>query len=202
MGNTLSNAVARAMAVLERSAAMGVIVAAPTAGSAGVVPGAVLASAEAKNASQAELLAALWNSAAIGAIISRNATVAGAEGGCQAEVGAAAAMAAAALVELHGGTPKQALEAASIAIANLLGLVCDPVRGLVEFPCQDRNAIGVSDAFSAAQLALSNVGCPIPFDEAVSVMYSVGKAIPASLRETALGGLAQAPSCLACSGCN
>ena len=202
LGNTLSNAVARAMAVLERSAAMGVIVAAPTAGSAGVVPGAVLASAEAKNASQAELLAALWNSAAIGAIISRNATVAGAEGGCQAEVGAAAAMAAAALVELHGGTPKQALEAASIAIANLLGLVCDPVRGLVEFPCQDRNAIGVSDAFSAAQLALSNVGCPIPFDEAVSVMYSVGKAIPTSLRETALGGLAQAPSCLACSGCN
>ena len=111
-------------------------------------------------------------------------------------------MAASALVELHDGTPKQALEAASIAIANLLGLVCDPVRGLVEFPCQDRNAIGVSDAFSAAQLALSNVGCPVPFDEAVSVMYSVGKAIPTTLRETALGGLAQAPSCLACSGCH
>lgn len=202
LGETLSSAVARAMAVLERSAAMGVIVAAPTAGSAGVVPGAVLASAKAQGTSQQDLLNALWNSAAIGAIISRNATVAGAEGGCQAEVGAAAAMAASALVELHDGTPKQALEAASIAIANLLGLVCDPVRGLVEFPCQDRNAIGVSDAFSAAQLALSNVGCPVPFDEAVSVMYSVGKAIPTTLRETALGGLAQAPSCLACSGCH
>ena len=201
LGTTLTRAVARAMAVLERSAAMGVIVAAPTAGSAGVVPGAVLACAESLGSSEQDVLNALWCSAAIGAIITRNASVAGAEGGCQAEVGSAAAMAAAALVELHGGSAVQALEAASISIANLLGLVCDPVRGLVEFPCQDRNAIGVSDAFSAAQLALSNVGCPVTFDDAVSVMYDVGKAIPASLRETALGGLATAPSCLSCRAC-
>ncbi len=155
LGTTQASAVARAMAVLERSASMGVIVAAPTAGSAGVVPGCVLACAEALDATDDEISDALYAAAAVGLILSTSACVAGAEGRCQAEVGSAAAMASAALVQLHGGTPDQALDAASITIANLLGLVCDPVGGLVEVPCQDRNAVGVAAAFTGAQLALS-----------------------------------------------
>ena len=202
MGGTLTRAVAYAMAVIERSATMGVIVAAPTAGSAGVVPGALLACGEAVDAESAELSRALWNAAAIGKLISENASVSGAEGGCQAEVGTAAAMAASALVELLGGTVRQSLDAASIAIANLLGLVCDPARGMVEYPCQNRNAIGVAADFSAAQLALSGVTSPVPFDEAVDAMARVGRALPESLRETAQGGLAACPSvCAGCSGC-
>lgn len=205
LGQTLSQATAYAMAVLERSANMGVIVAAPTAGSAGVVPGAVLACAEALGLGEQQVTDALWTTAAIGALIAQNASVSGAEGGCQAEVGTAAAMAAAALTEMHGGSPQTCLEAASICIANMLGLVCDPVRGLVEYPCQLRNATGVANAMSAAQLALSGVASPLPFDEVVEAMRQVGQALPASLRETALGGLAAAPSaasaCVACRGC-
>jgi L-serine dehydratase len=202
LGGTLSKATAYAMAVLERSASMGVIVAAPTAGSAGVIPGSVLAVAEATRASDEAIEGALWNACAIGAIVARNASVSGAEGGCQAEVGTAAAMAASAIVEMLGGSPETCLSAASTAIANLLGLVCDPVRGLVEYPCQNRNAIGVANAMSAAQLALSGVIDPLPFDEVVDAMRSVGQSLPASLRETALGGLAAAPSaCTACKGC-
>lgn len=205
MGAALTRACAYAMAVLERSASMGVIVAAPTAGSSGVVPGALLAVAEEIDASDAQVEEALWCSAAIGAILARNASVAGAEGGCQAEVGSAAAMAAASLVELMGGTPEQALSAASTAISNLLGLVCDPVRGLVEHPCQVRNVIGVSNAISAAQLALSGVIDPLPFDEVVDAMLRVGHALPPSLRETALGGLAAEPAARTarnrCEGC-
>ncbi len=208
MGDTQTRAVAYAMAVLERSATMGVIVAAPTAGSAGVVPGATLAFAEARNLSDDELKLGLWTTCAIGAILARNASVSGAEGGCQAEVGSASAMAAGALVELAGGTPEQALAAASIAIGNLLGLVCDPVRGLVEYPCQNRNAIGVANAYSAAQLSLSFITNPIPFDEVVEAMHKVGQALPTALRETALGGLAACQSaqtahctgCISCSG--
>ena len=203
LGETLSKATSYAMAVLERSASMGVIVAAPTAGSAGVIPGSVLAVAEAVGASDDAVESALWNACAIGAIVARNASVSGAEGGCQAEVGTAAAMAASAIVELLGGDPKTCLSAASTAIANLLGLVCDPVRGLVEYPCQNRNAIGVADAIGAAQLALSGVIDPLPFDEVVGAMKSVGQSLPASLRETALGGLAAAPSaCGACRVCS
>ena len=202
MGAAQTDAVARAMAVLERSAAMGVIVAAPTAGSAGVVPGCVLAVAAALGADDDAVADALWCAAAVGLNIQTAACVAGAEGGCQAEVGSAAAMAAAALVQLAGGTPEQALCASSLAISNLLGLVCDPVGGLVEVPCQARNAIGVAAAFSAAQLALSGVGSLVPFDEVVRVMSEVGHALPATLRETARGGLATAPSaCAACGGC-
>lgn len=199
MGETLTCAVAYAMAVIERSASMGVIVAAPTAGSSGVVPGAVIACGEAVDASSAELARALWNAAAVGALISQNASVAGAEGGCQAEVGTAAAMAASALVELLGGTVEQCLDAASISIANLLGLVCDPARGMVEYPCQNRNAIGVASAYTAAQLALAGVTSPVPFDEAVDALARVGRALPESLRETARGGLATCPS--VCAGC-
>lgn len=202
MGDVQTDAVARAMAVLERSAAMGVIVAAPTAGSAGVVPGSVLAVADAIGADERAVASALWCAAAVGLNIQTAACVAGAEGGCQAEVGSAAAMAAAALVELLGGTPEEALCASSLAISNLLGLVCDPVGGLVEVPCQARNAIGVAAAFSAAQLSLSGVRSLVPFDEVVRVMSEVGHALPASLRETARGGLAVAPSAVAaCAGC-
>ena len=206
MGSTLTNCVAYAMAVLERSATMGVIVAAPTAGSAGIVPGALLGVAAAIKASDEQITKALWNSCAVGAILAHNASVAGAEGGCQAEVGSAAAMAASALCELMGAEPKVCLAAASTAIANLLGLVCDPVRGLVEYPCQDRNAIGVANAVSACQLALSGVIDPLPFDEVTSAMKSVGEALPQTLRETALGGLAAAPSAQTavsvCGSCN
>jgi L-serine dehydratase len=143
--------------------------------------------------------AGLWTAAAVGALVAQNASVSGAEGGCQAEVGTAAAMAAAALAEMHGASPKTCLDAAAIVIANMLGLVCDPVRGLVEYPCQLRNAAGVANAMSAAQLALSGIESPLPFDEVVEAMRQVGQALPASLRETALGGLAAAPS--ACSAC-
>ena len=205
MGAAQTDAVARAMAVLERSAAMGVIVAAPTAGSAGVVPGCVLAAADAVGADDDAVASALWCAAAVGLNIQTHACVAGAEGGCQAEVGSAAAMAAAALVELLGGTPEQALCAASIAISNLLGLVCDPVGGLVEVPCQARNAIGVAAAFSSAQLALSGVEWLVPFDQVVAAMSEVGHALPSRLRETARGGLAATPAaraaCAGCAGC-
>ena len=205
MGEVQTQAVARAMAVLERSAAMGVIVAAPTAGSAGVVPGCVLAVADAVGAGEKDVASALFCAAAVGLNIQTHACVAGAEGGCQAEVGSAAAMAAAALVELLGGTPEQALTAASLAISNLLGLVCDPVGGLVEVPCQARNAIGVAAAFSSAQLALSGVRWFVPFDEVVAAMAEVGHALPSRLRETARGGLAATPAaraaCAGCGGC-
>ena len=202
MGTVQTDAIARAMAVLERSASMGVIVAAPTAGSAGVVPGAILALAEHLQASKDDIADALWCAAAVGLCLSTSACVAGAEGGCQAEVGSAAAMAAAALVQMLGGTPAQSLDAAAITLANLLGLVCDPVGGLVEVPCQNRNAIGVAAAYSSAQLVLSGVKSLIPFDEMAKVMLSVGHALPASLRETAKGGCAQSPAALsACARC-
>ena len=205
MGEVQTQAVARAMAVLERSAAMGVIVAAPTAGSAGVVPGCVLAVADAVGAGEKDVASALFCAAAVGLNIQTHACVAGAEGGCQAEVGSASAMAAAALVELLGGTPEQALTAASLAISNLLGLVCDPVGGLVEVPCQARNAIGVAAAFSSAQLALSGVRSLVPFDEVVHAMAEVGHSLPSRLRETARGGLAVTPSaqaaCARCGAC-
>lgn len=145
---------------------------------------------------------ALYCAAAVGLILSTTACVAGAEGGCQAEVGSAAAMAAAALVQMHGGTPEQALDAASITISNMLGLVCDPVGGLVEVPCQARNAQGVAAAFTGAQLALSGVRSLVPFDEMAAVMLQVGHALPTTLRETAKGGIATAPSALsACARC-
>lgn len=206
LGSTQTEAVARAMAVLERSATMGVIVAAPTAGSAGVVPGCVLAVAPKlahdRDAIDTMIEEALYCAAAVGLILSTSACVAGAEGGCQAEVGSAAAMAAAALVQMHGGTPAQALDAASITLSNLLGLVCDPVGGLVEVPCQNRNAIGVAAAFTSAQLVLSGVHALVPLDEMAKVMLNVGHALPSSLRETAKGGIAVAPSALrACDRC-
>ncbi len=201
-GETRSKASAYAMAVLERSASMGVIVAAPTAGASGVVPGVLLSAAECLGSSDEELINALYTASAVGYLIMRNATVAGAEGGCQAEVGSASAMAAAALAELMGAEPKVALYAACIALSNMLGLVCDPIGGLVEAPCQMRNAGGASQAYTAVNLALSGVVSLVPFDEVIETMFRVGKQLPSSLRETAEGGLAITPSaCELCARC-
>lgn len=201
-GPVLQRAVTYAMAVLEVNASMGLIVAAPTAGSSGVVPGLLLALQEEYHLSDEQVLEGLFNAGAIGYLAMRNATVAGAVGGCQAEVGVASAMAASAAVELMGGQPEQCLSAASTVLMNMLGLVCDPVGGLVEYPCQNRNAAGVANALVAAEIALSGVRQLIPFDEMVGVMYRVGRSMPAQLRETALGGCATAPSvCQGCGGC-
>lgn len=201
-GPVLQRAIIYAMAVLEVNASMGLIVAAPTAGSSGVVPGLLLALQDEYHISDERLLDSLFNAGAVGYLAMRNATVAGAVGGCQAEVGVAAAMAASAAVELMGGTPKQSLDAASTVMMNMLGLVCDPVGGLVEYPCQSRNAAGVANALVAAELALSGVPQLIPFDEMLAAMYNVGRRLPAELRETALGGCAVTPSaCARCGGC-
>ena len=201
-GDVLQRAMTYAMGVAEVNASMGLIVAAPTAGSAGVVPGLLLALQDCYKISDDRLVDALFNAGAVGYLAMRNATVAGAVGGCQAEVGVAAAMAASATVELMGGTPEQCLDAASTVLMNMLGLVCDPVGGLVEYPCQNRNAAGVANALIAAELALSGVKQLIPFDEMLETMYAVGRRLPIELRETALGGCATAPSaCARCGGC-
>ena len=201
-GPVLQRALAYAMGVSEVNASMGLIVAAPTAGSAGVVPGLLLALRDCYEIPDDRLIDALFNAGAVGYLAMRNATVAGAVGGCQAEVGVAAAMAASATVELMGGTPEQCLDAGSTVLMNMLGLVCDPVGGLVEYPCQNRNAAGVANALIAAELALSGVRQLIPFDEMLDAMYAVGRRLPIELRETALGGCAAAPSaCAACGGC-
>ena len=201
-GSILMKAITYAMAVLETNASMGLIVAAPTAGSAGIVPGLLLALQEEYHFSDKELIQALYNAGAIGYLAMRNATVAGAVGGCQAEVGVASAMAASAAVELMGGTPQQSLNAASTVLMNMLGLVCDPVGGLVEYPCQNRNAAGVANALIAAEMALAGIPQLIPLDEMIAAMNSVGRKLPAELRETALGGCAATPSaCAACSSC-
>lgn len=193
-GKAVGRGITYAMAVLEVNASMGVIVAAPTAGSAGVVPGVLLALQEEYQFSDEEMVNALFHAGAIGYLAMRNATVAGAVGGCQAEVGVAAAMAAAAAAELMGGEPEQSLDAASTVLMNMLGLVCDPVGGLVEYPCQNRNAAGVANAFIAAEMALAGIHQLIPFDEMLDTMYQVGKRIPYELRETALGGCAASPA--------
>jgi L-serine dehydratase len=189
-GPLLAKALAYSMGILEVNASMGLIVAAPTAGSSGVLWGVLLAAEEELGLVEKDLLAGLFTAGAIGYLITRNATVSGADGGCQAEVGAAAAMTAAALTELLGGAPQQCLDAAATALSNLMGLVCDPVGGLVEVPCQKRNALGAADAILSAQIALAGVKNLIPFDETVEAMHQVGKCIPSQLRETALGGLA------------
>lgn len=193
-GSMLSKAISYSMAVLEVNASMGLIVAAPTAGSSGVVPGTLLALQEEKELSDSTLYSGLLNASAIGYILMRNASVSGAEAGCQAEVGAASAMAASAVVEMMGGTPEMCLTAAGIALSNLLGLVCDPIAGLVESPCQSRNAIGVANAITSAELTLSGVTHPIPFDEMAEAMFRVGKSLPFELRETAMGGCAGTPT--------
>lgn len=198
-GNVLGKGITYAMATLETNASMGLIVASPTAGSAGIVPGMMLALQEVYGFSDKKIRQALFNAGAIGYLAMRNATVAGAVGGCQAEVGIASAMAASAAVELLGGTPLQCTYAASTVLMNMLGLVCDPVGGLVEYPCQNRNAAGVSNALIAAEMSLAGIPQFIPLDEMIDAMYTVGKKLPAELRETALGGCAATPS--ACEKC-
>ena len=189
-GDIVSKAICYAMGVLEMNASMGLIVASPTAGSSGVIPGTFLALQEEFELSDDKILDALLNCSAIGYLISLNATVSGAEGGCQAEVGAAAAMAASGVVEIMGGTPQQCLHAASMALSNIMGLICDPVAGLVEVPCQTRNSMGASNALISAEMALSGVEFLVPFDETVEAMYKVGCKMPREFRETALGGIA------------
>lgn len=198
-GNLLSKAIAYSMGVLEVNASMGLIVAAPTAGSSGVIPGVLLALQEEYDFTDDQIIDALFTCSAIGYLAMLNATVAGAVGGCQAEIGVAAAMAAAAVVELMGGTPEQCTDAASTVLMNMLGLVCDPVGGLVEYPCQNRNASGASNAIVAAEISLAGIHQLIPLDEMMDIMYTVGKKLPAELRETALGGCALSPS--ACAKC-
>ena len=197
-----ADVMSEALKTAECNACMKRIVAAPTAGSCGVLPAVLLPLWRRGLADEDAVHHALYVAAGFGQVVAARATLAGAEGGCQAEVGSAAAMAAAALVQMLGGTPEQALDASSIALSNLLGLVCDPVGGLVEVPCQNRHAIGVAAAFSSAQLALAGIKSLVPFDQMAHVMLSVGHALPATLRETAKGGIAQAPAALsACAKC-
>ena len=199
---TTQKGIAYALSCSEVNASMGLIVAAPTAGSSGVIPGVLCTIQEEYGFSDEEIVQALFNAGGIGYLITRNATTAGAEGGCQAEVGSASAMAASAVVELMGGTPRQCMDAASLAIVNILGLVCDPIGGLVENPCQNRNAMGASNALVAAELVLAGIKSITPIDETIEVMYAVGKSLPSELRETSMGGLAIAKSaCETCRAC-
>lgn len=194
LGKDVVTAIARGFSTSEVNAAMGKIVAAPTAGGAGILPGSLSWMQEKYNMKDEEMLIPLLTAGTIGRIIASNATISGAEGGCQAECGAATAMSAAAIVEMRGGTPKQSLTAASFAMLMILGLVCDPVAGLVEFPCALRNGSGTINALVASDIALAGVECIVPFDEVVQAMYEVGNALPETLRETALGGCAACPS--------
>ena len=189
-GDTMVLAMAMALSSSEVNASMGKIVACPTAGSCGILPAVILTAGEKLKKNDEGLIKALFASAAVGMIIGRNATFAGAEGGCQAECGSAAAMASAAVVEMMGGTPKMSLDAAAIVFKNILGLVCDPVAGLVEVPCAKRNSSGAISALCTADLVMAGVESKIPFDDALSAMYKVGRSLPASLRETGLGGVA------------
>ncbi|MDD4139537.1 MAG: L-serine ammonia-lyase, iron-sulfur-dependent, subunit alpha [Clostridiaceae bacterium] len=193
-GPLLARMLARALAVSEVNARMGRIVAAPTAGSCGILPAVILTFAEEKALDERTAVLGLWTASGIGMVIANQASLSGAEGGCQAECGSAAAMAAAAAVEMLGGSPRQAAEACAIALKSVLGLVCDPVAGLVEVPCIKRNASGAANALVAAELALAGIASAIPADEVIAAMRSVGDQLPASLRETAAGGLAATPT--------
>lgn len=193
-GDFILKAMARALSCSEVNAAMGKIVAAPTAGSCGILPSVIITAGEKLKKTDGQMTEALFTASGIGILIAKNASLSGAEGGCQAECGSAAAMGAAAVVEMMGGTPEMALDAAAIAIKNILGLVCDPIAGLVEVPCALRNVNGAVNALTTAELVMSGVKSIIPFDDVISAMYKVGKQLPCELRETALGGLAATPT--------
>ncbi len=184
------SAVARAFSTSQVNACMGKIVAAPTAGASGIVPAIIFSARDRLELSEDRMIEGLLTATAVGEIIAKRATISGAEGGCQAECGAAAAMAAAALVYMAGGSPEESFHAASFALTNIMGLVCDPVAGLVEYPCALRNASGVTNAYLSADLALAGIESLIPFDEVVQAMFEVGNSMPNTLKETALGGLA------------
>lgn len=193
-GATLLDAVSKAVATNEVNAAMGKICATPTAGSAGVVPGVLFGLKPRLEPTRKDMLNFLLTSGAFGFVVANNASISGAAGGCQAEVGSAAAMAAGATVELAGGSPQQSAEAFAICLKNMLGLVCDPVAGLVEVPCVKRNAAGASNAIVSADMALAGVTSRIPTDEVIEAMYKIGQTMPSTLRETGRGGLAGTPT--------
>ncbi len=193
-GSVLSKALSKALSVSETNACMGKIVAAPTAGSCGILPAVLMSIAEDRKLSDEELVMAMFTASAIGIVIANKASISGAEGGCQAECGSASAMAAAALVELCGGTPAMVENAVAISLKSVLGLVCDPVAGLVEIPCIKRNAMGAANAFVAAELALAGIESKIPVDEVIQAMKSIGVSMMPALKETAEGGLAATPT--------
>lgn len=194
LGEAAAKAAVYALAASCVNASMGIIVAAPTAGSCGILPGVLISLMEAHGFTEEEVVSALLTAAGVGQAISIRATLSGAEGGCQAECGSAAAMAAAAAVQLMGGTPAACCHGAALALKNSLGLVCDPVAGLVEVPCVKRNAVFAVVALTAADMALAGIQSAIPVDEVIDAMFSIGQSMPASLRETAKGGLATTPT--------
>lgn len=195
-GDNMARAIARALSSSELNASMGRIVAAPTAGSCGILPSAIITAAEIAKADREKMIDALLVASGVGQIIAKNATLSGAEGGCQAECGSASAMAAAAIVEIFDGSTKASFDAGAMALKNVMGLVCDPVAGLVEIPCSKRNASGVVNAMLCADMALAGIKSMIPFDEVVIAMYKVGKSMPLQLKETALGGIATTATAL------
>ena len=178
----------------ESNACMRRIVAAPTAGACGVLPAVLLPLQKDKDLTQRQILEAFYVASGVGIVIAHNACISGASGGCQAEIGTASAMAAAALVSLKGGSSEMIAQAVAIALSNLMGLVCDPVAGLVEVPCVKRNVIGAMNAISAADMALAGIECIVPVDEVIEAMGDVGRQMPLQFRETALGGLADTPT--------
>ncbi len=193
-GDVMMAAVENAIATNEVNAAMGVICATPTAGSSGTLPGALFMLEQRLGLSEDQMIRFLFTAGGLGLIIANHAGIAGATGGCQEEVGSASAMAAAAAVEVAGGSPEQSSQALAIALSNLLGLVCDPIAGLVEIPCVKRNAIGAGNALIAADMALAGCTSMIPADECISALDKVGRSMPVELRETGLGGLAGTPT--------
>lgn len=193
-GEVILNAVRNAIGVNEVNANMGLVCATPTAGSAGVVPGVLMACREHLGLSRAAQLDFLFVAGAFGLVMANNASISGAEGGCQAEVGSASAMAAAALVAAKGGSAEASAQAVAITLKNMMGLICDPVAGLVEVPCVKRNALGSSQAFISADMALAGIQSVIPADEVVQTMYQVGRQMPGIFKETAEGGLAMSPT--------
>lgn len=193
-GSYVQEVIATALSVGESNACMRKIVAAPTAGACGVLPAVLVPLYQAGRATEEEILQALYTASGIGAVVSFRACIAGASGGCQAEIGTASAMAAGTLTSLRGGDPQQIGHAAAMALKNLMGLVCDPVAGLVEVPCVKRNVVGSVNAVSCADMALAGVESRIPVDEVIDCMGEVGRRMPMELRETALGGLAVTPT--------
>lgn len=193
-GEMVNRVMAYALSSSEVNVAMGKICAAPTAGSCGILPAVLLGVRDTKKLTEREVLQGLMTASGVGAIVVKNATVAGAVGGCQAECGVAAAMAAAAAVEMSGGTPQMAMNAFSLVLINVMGLVCDPIAGLVQVPCAQRNASQAINAIICADMALAGMECIVPADEVVEAMYRVGGQMPPSLRETAEGGLAATPT--------
>jgi L-serine dehydratase len=195
-GKTIATAASYALATMEVNASMGKIVASPTAGACGVLPAVLATLKERFELAEPTLIDGLLAANVIGELVAKNATISGAEGGCQAEVGTASAMAAAASVHMLGGSAESAFSAAAMAFKNLLGLVCDPIAGLVESPCAKRNAMGAANALMCAELALAGIDSVVPFDEVVDAMYRIGKSLHPALRETALGGLATTPTAI------